>query len=70
MPGKIKKLIDTIITERADGNELVVHLTRAKLMLKGIDPDDYSETSQDFPDVIRQLRSLAQEIGVTLKSEY
>ena len=69
MPGKIKQLIDTIITDRANGNELVIHLTRAKLMLKGIDPDIYSETSEDYPNVIRQLKSLAQEIGVTLKSD-
>ena len=69
MPGKIKQLIDTIITDRANGNELVVHSTRAKLMLKGIDPDIYNETSEDYPNVIRQLKSLAQEIGVTLKSD-
>ncbi len=69
MPGKIKQLIDTIITDRANGNKLVIHLTRAKLMLKGIDPDIYSETSEDYPNVIRQLKSLAQEIGVTLKSD-
>jgi hypothetical protein len=66
MAGKIKKIIDTIITTRAKGNPVIETTTRVKLSIKGINPDLYSETSPDDPEVINKLKTIALEMGITL----
>ena len=66
MAGKVKHLIDAIIAFRSKGNPSMVGFVRAKLMLKGIDPAKYTETSSDEPDVVRKLEALARELGMDL----
>lgn len=66
MAGKIKRMIDTLIEKRANGNQTIVNTTRAKLRLKGISPDNYTLTSEDDPAVIEKLNSLAKELGIIL----
>jgi hypothetical protein len=66
MPGQIKTMIDKIITLRAHGNPVLINTTRAKLLLKGVDPDKYGATSADDPAIIDKLRKLAQELTVAL----
>jgi len=62
--GKIKKMIDTIIEEKAKGNQTLVNVTRTKLILKGINPDKFDANSEDNPEIIAKLRTLASELGV------
>lgn len=64
MPGKIKHLTDTIIEERAQGNPTIANTTKTKLILKGINPDAYTSSSPDDPEVIEKLRALADELGI------
>jgi hypothetical protein len=64
--GKVKRAIDTIIQQRAGGNQLLVTTTKAKLVLKGINPDVYSATSPDDPAVLAKLTQLAAELGIHL----
>jgi hypothetical protein len=64
MAGRIKQVIDTIITERANGNEVVAHATKTKLVLKGINPDKYSASSHDDPVVMQRLQKMAHELGI------
>jgi len=66
MPGQIKRMIDTIIAKRSKGNPTIELTTKTKMILKGINPDRYTSTSEDDPVVIGKLRKVAAELGVTL----
>jgi hypothetical protein len=66
MSGKVKQLIDAIVAHRSRGNPSMAGFVRAKLMLKGIDPSQFTESSSDDSDVLRKLESLAREFGVEL----
>jgi hypothetical protein len=64
--GKIKKMIDYIVEERAKGNEIVRNTTRTKLVLKGFNPDKYTATSEDNPETIAELEKIAAGMGIKL----
>jgi hypothetical protein len=66
MPGKAKQLIDAIVAHRSRGNPTMAGFVRAKLMLKGIDPSQHTDSSSDDPDVLRKLEALARELGVEM----
>ncbi len=67
MSGKIHSMISTIINERAKGNPSLESSTRTKLILKGIDPSNFSEKSEDDPVIIEKLLKVASDMGITLK---
>jgi hypothetical protein len=67
MVGKIKKLIDTLIERRSQGNPSIASTTRTKLLLKGIDSNKYTEKSDDDPEVIASVMQIADEMGINLK---
>jgi hypothetical protein len=69
MAGQIKKIIDTIIQERSKGNPTIVATTQAKLVLKGINLSAWTTTSEDDPQVISKIKSIARELGITLWAE-
>jgi hypothetical protein len=62
MPGKIKLMIEKILTERSKGNEMVEKIIRTKLILKGIDPAKYTESSDDDPVIIGKLEKMKQDL--------
>lgn len=66
MAGKIKNLIDLLIQQRSQGNRAIVYALRVKLILKGINPDDYSANSPDDPETIASVKAIAQELGVEI----
>jgi hypothetical protein len=66
MAGQIKAMLDRIIVERAKGDSVLVPLTRAKLILKGFDPDRFGPNTPDDPAVIARIRQIARELGVSL----
>lgn len=66
MAGKIKKVIDRIIKERAKGNTILKSTTRTKIILKGIVPEKFSESSPDDPEVLAKLKDIGRELGVDL----
>jgi hypothetical protein len=66
MPGQIKRMIDTIITQRSNGNTTIALTTKTKLLLKGINPDKFTLASEDDPSVVAKLRVIATELGVHL----
>ncbi len=68
MPGKVKQIIDAIVAHRSRGNPTMAGFVRAKLMLKGIDPTQHTDSSSDDADVLRKLETLARELGVDLPS--
>lgn len=60
MAGKIKQLIEGILAERSKGNEMLAKVVKTKLILKGINPDHYSDQSADDPAIISKLENMRQ----------
>jgi hypothetical protein len=61
MAGKIKEMIDSIVNQRAQGNSVLEGVVKIKLILKGIDPKNYSSASPDDPAIIAKLEELMRE---------
>ncbi len=66
MAGKIKQMIDQIVAKRANGNAAIEKVTKTKLVLKGVNPDNFTATSEDDPQIIAKVRQIASELGVDL----
>lgn len=66
MPGKIKQLIDRLIELRTKGDRGLVAPIKIKLIMKGIDPDMFDDTSPDNPVVIQRVINIAKEMGFDL----
>jgi hypothetical protein len=67
MAGTIKKMIDTIIAQKARGNSTLIMTTHTKLILKGFNPDKYSDTTPDDPEAVQKLSNIAREMGVQIR---
>lgn len=63
MAGKIKKMIDLIIEERSHGNPAIAEMTKAKFILKGLNPDKYDSNSEDDPILIKKLLTIDRHIN-------
>jgi len=63
MAGKIKVMIDSIIEQRTKNNPKLVATIRTKLILKGVDPGKYTETSEDDPKIISLLESIIKTLA-------
>lgn len=66
MAGKIKVMCNTIIAKRAGGNSVIEKLTKTKLVLKGVNPDQFTASSPDDQVIIGKLVQIAKDLGVTL----
>jgi len=66
MAGQIKKMINKIITKKSGGNPSLIYSTKIKLLMKGIDPNIYNETSEDDPVVLEKIKKFAGELGVDI----
>lgn len=64
--GTAKKIIDGIITARAKGVESAMKSVKTILKLKGVNPDQYTLSTPDDPDLIKRLRDIAKEMNVDL----
>ncbi|HEY3277469.1 MAG TPA: hypothetical protein VGJ94_12685 [Syntrophorhabdaceae bacterium] len=67
MAGKIKLMLDSIISQRSKGSSVVAMTTKTKIVLKGIDPDRYNSASPDDPAIIDKIREIARELSVSLQ---
>ncbi len=61
MAGKIKEMIDSLVNQRAQGNSVLEGVVKIKLILKGIDPKNYTGESPDDPAIIAKLEELMRE---------
>lgn len=66
MPGKIKRMIDTIIDKRSKGSDIIAGTIKIKLIFKGINPDNFTYKSPDNPDIINKLQAIAEELELYL----
>jgi hypothetical protein len=64
MAGQIKRMLDTIIAERARGNPILIQTTKTKLTLKGLDPDKFNSASPDDPAMVEKVKTIAAELGI------
>ncbi|MCB2292731.1 diguanylate cyclase [Clostridium algoriphilum] len=63
MTGKIKEIIDTIILKRSKGNPAIAEMTKAKFILKGVNPNKFDKYSTDDPIIIEKLRIIAKQLN-------
>lgn len=61
MSGKIKKLLDDIIRERGKGNSAIEEMTKAKLILKGLNPNNFNQFSEDDATILEKVYSIAEQ---------
>jgi len=66
MAGQIKSMIETIIQKRSHGNSTIALTTKAKFVLKGVNPDRFDLRSPDDPAVLAKIKAIAAEMGVSL----
>ena len=66
MAGQIRRLLEKIIQDRSGRDSLIANTTKAKLILKGINVDKYTATSEDDAMVIERLCQIADELRVKL----
>ena len=64
MAGQIQKMIQTVITKKANGNVVIANSIQTKMYLKGIAVDKFTAVSPDDPAVMRKVREIAKEFGV------
>ena len=55
MSGKIKNILDYMINSRSAGDPIIAEVTKAKLILKGINPDNFDENSPDDPKIMKEI---------------
>lgn len=66
MAGKIKKLLDHIITVRSQGNPTLATVTKTKLILKGLNPDKFGPNTPDDPELLKIVEKLARNTGMDI----
>ncbi len=66
MAGTVKHVLDAIIAARGKGNPALADATRAKLILKGINPAKFTESTPDDPATVGRAKAIAAEFGVRL----
>ncbi|MGA7828598.1 MAG: hypothetical protein WCA04_13100 [Geobacteraceae bacterium] len=62
MAGKIRQMIDSIITQRAKDNPMLERVIKTKLILKGINPNKYTLQSEDDPVVLGKLEKMIADL--------
>jgi hypothetical protein len=58
MAGKIKRMIEGIVAERSKGNEMLAKAIKTKLILKGINPEHYTDQSDDDSMILNKLENM------------
>lgn len=61
LAGKVHSMIVTLIDRRAQGDTVAAAGVRVRLLLRGIDADDWGPTSDDDPVVIAKLEQMLAE---------
>ena len=62
MAGKIRRMIDSVIQQRAMGNPMLEKIIKTKMILKGVNPNKYTLESDDDPLVLDKLERMLREL--------
>lgn len=68
MAGRIKTMIDELIHLRTNGERGLIAPMKIKLIMKGVDPDNFGADSPDNPMVIQRVIGIAKEMGFDLRN--
>jgi hypothetical protein len=66
MTGTARKMIDTIIAEKAQGDKTIEKSVRVKLILGGIMVDRLTDATPDDPVLIKKIKNVAAVYGVSV----
>ncbi len=61
MQRNVKQMIDTTIDRKAKENPMLARIIRAKLVLKGIDPESLANESDIDPSLVKRIESVLAE---------
>lgn len=64
LAGKIKEMIEYMIQERSKGNPAIAEMTKAKFILKGLNPDKFNKNSFDDPIIIEKILNIAKVFNI------
>lgn len=62
MAGRIRRMIDAVIEQRAVGNPMLEKIIKTKMILKGVNPNKYTLESDDDPLVLEKLERMLREL--------
>ena len=62
MAGRIRRMIDSVIQQRAVGNPMLEKIIKTKMILKGVNPNKYTLESDDDPVVLEKLERMLKEL--------
>jgi hypothetical protein len=66
MVGQIKEMIEKIVEQKCAGNNIIKSSIKVKIILKGVMVDNYTDGSEDNPEIIEKLKSIAKDMGVSV----
>ena len=66
MQGQTRRLLDAIIAQRSQGNETIALAMKTKLILKGLNPDRFTATTDDDPVVLSRVQEIARTLNVNV----
>jgi hypothetical protein len=58
-------MIDSIVESRSHGDEVAAAGVRVRLLLRGIDPNQYGPASEDDPVIIAKLKGMMADFDST-----
>ncbi len=64
--GTVRRVLDAVIAARGQNNPTFIEATRAKLILKGMNPARFTESTPDDPVQVARARKVAAEFGVNV----
>lgn len=64
--GRAKQLIDELISKKAKGDKFQESNVKIKLILKGIIPDEITESTPDTEEMIKNIFKIAQQFNIEL----
>ncbi|NDO47590.1 hypothetical protein [Clostridium sp. MD294] len=66
MAGQIYHIIQSVITQKSKGNQIIARSIKTKMILKGIAVDKYTPSSPDDPVMVQKVKDVAKEFGLTV----
>ena len=64
LAGQIYNIIQSVITQKSKGNQIIARSIKTKMILKGIAVDKYTPASPDDPTVVQKVKDTAKEFGL------
>jgi hypothetical protein len=66
MASKAKRQIEQIIAGVSKGNPTLKSVTITRLILRGLNPDKFTDSSVDDPVILEKIKKFATDNGITV----